>query len=116
MRTTISYTPTSLRNTQLAFRRAQAKLAAAASKAEAAGAAEVAREMAARAPVQTGKLKASIRAQGSSAVATAPYAVFVDKGTGDTRAQPFAEEGVKAATSKVEEAMAAVFRTALGGS
>jgi hypothetical protein len=65
--------------------------------------------------VRTGRLRASIRAEGSSAVADVPYAIPVDRGTVNMSAQPFAEAGAKAAEPQVVAAMIAVFRTALGG-
>ena len=105
----------SLARTKLAFKEAQAKLAVSASTAENAGAQVVAREMATRAPVRTGRLRASIHTEGSEAVAAVNYAVPVNSGTINMAAQPFATEGAKAATHEVEAAMIAVFRAALGG-
>lgn len=100
-------TAKSVARTKVALKAAALKLDVAAPTAEHAGAERVAAEMAARAPVDTGKLKASIHAEGSSAVADVPYALYV---------QPvFAGAAAQAAETQVEAAMIAVFRTALGG-
>jgi len=104
-----------MERTTLALKGAELKVAAAAPTAENAGAEIVAREMQARAPVRTGRLRGSIHAEGSAAVADVPYAIPVDRGTDHMAAQPFAEDGAKAAERGVEAAMIAVFRTALGG-
>lgn len=100
------FTATSLKRTELAIKAAGLKTAAAAPSAEHSGAEIVAREMAARAPVDTGRLRASIHAEGSSAVADTPYAIYVE---------PFAGAAAQAAKNGVEVAMIAVFRAALGG-
>lgn len=110
-----TFTAASLKRTNLALKTAQVKVAAAAPTAENRAAEQVARQMAARAPVRTGRLRASIRAEGSSAVAEAPYAIPVDRGTENMAAQPFAEDGAKAAAPEVVATMAAVFKAALGG-
>jgi HK97 gp10 family phage protein len=104
-----------IEKTKVALTKAVAKVEAAAPGAEHAGAEIVAGQMRNRAPVRTGTLKNSIRAEGSAAVATVPYAIPVDRGTVNMAAQPFAEEGAKAAESEVEAAMASIFRAALGG-
>lgn len=109
------FTARSMAQTKAALKAAEVKVAAAAPTAENAGAGVVAREMQSRAPVRTGALRASIHAEGSSAVADVPYAIPVDRGTDHMAAQPFAETGAKAAEPGVVAAMTAVFRTALGG-
>jgi hypothetical protein len=100
------FTAESKRRTEIALKTAGLKVAAAASTAEHAGAEPVAREMAARAPVDTGRLRASIHAEGSQAVAGVDYALYVE---------PFAAAAADAAAHEVEAAMIAVFRAALGG-
>jgi len=109
------FRPGSLEKTQAALRAAGRKLDAAAPSAEAAGAKIVARNMAARAPVRTGHLRGSIRAEGSSAVADASYAIPVDRGHGTVPASLYAEEGADASRGGITAEMAAIFRTALGG-
>jgi Bacteriophage HK97-gp10, putative tail-component len=101
--------------TKLALKEAEFKVDAAAPRAEEVSARIVALNMQARAPVDTGYLRNSIRVEGSKAMATARYAVPVDRGTATHRAQPFAEEAAEASRSGVIAAMTAVFRTALGG-
>lgn len=91
------------------------RMEAAAPAAEHASAEVVARNMQARAPIRTGRLRASIHAEGSSAIADTPYAIPVDRGHGPVPAQPYAEEGAEASYREIESAMIAVFRTALGG-
>ena len=110
-----TFTAASLKRTNAALRTAQLKVAATAPKAEGLGATEVAKQMAARAPARTGRLRASIRADGSSAVAQVPYAIPVDRGTVNMAAQPFAEDGAQAAVPAVAATMAAAFKAALGG-
>jgi len=105
----------SLEKTEAALKTARLKLEAAAPAAEKAGAEIVAHKMQDRAPVRSGRLRGSIHAEGSSAVADAPYAIPVDRGTVHMRAQPFAEDAADASTREIEAAMIAVFRTALGG-
>jgi hypothetical protein len=101
-----AFTQASLRKTEAALKAAELKTAAAASTAEHKGAVVVASEMAARAPVDTGRLQASIRAEGSSAVADTPYALYQE---------PFAGPAARAAEPNTIAAMIAVFRAALGG-
>jgi len=110
-----TFTAASLKRTNLALKAAQLKVTAAAPTAENRGAQQVAQAMAARAPVRTGRLRASIHAEGSQAVATADYATPVDRGTDHQAPQPFAEEGARAAAPAVATTMAAVFKAALGG-
>jgi hypothetical protein len=100
------FTAQSIERTKLALKAAGLKLAVATPAAERSGAEIVAAEMRSRAPVDTGRLRGSIRPDGSSAIAAAPYAVYVD---------PFAAAAADAAMPRVEAAMIAVFRTALGG-
>ncbi len=47
-----------------------------------------------RAPVRTGFLRSSIQAVGNRVESSAPYSVFVERGTQHTRAQPFLEPSV----------------------
>jgi hypothetical protein len=101
--------------TKLALKAAALKLDAAAPAAEHGSAEIVARNMVARVPVRTGRLRASIRADGSSAIADVSYAIPVDRGTTFMRAQPYAEEAAKASTAEIVAEMTAVFRAALGG-
>jgi hypothetical protein len=82
----------------------EVRMAAAAVPAEEAGAQMVARQMAATAPVDTGKLASSVGVSGSSAVATAPYAVY---------APPFAAAAAHQAEPAVVAAMTAVIKTAV---
>lgn len=105
----------SLARTQAALKLAEAKIRAAAPSAENASAEIVARNMRARAPVRTGHLRDSIRAEGSSAAAETPYAIPVDRGHDQVPAQPYAEQGAEASTSEIVATMTAIFRTALGG-
>ena len=100
------FTSQSVARTKLALKEAEIKLVAATPTAEHAGAEAVAREMQARAPVDTGRLRASIHADGSEAVADAPYALYVE---------PFAGAAAQAAKHEVEASLIAVFRAALGG-
>lgn len=109
------FTPDSVRATLAALHRATAKVEGAAHIAENRGAEVKALHMKSRAPVDTGTLRDSIHVEGSSAVASAPYAIPVDKGTSiPTPAQPFAED-TPASHKGIEAAMVAVFRAALGG-
>jgi len=101
-----AFTASSLHRTEAALKLAAVKTAAAAPAAEHQGAVVVAQEMAARAPVLTGKLQRSIRAEGSSAVADTPYALYQE---------PFAGPAARAAEPRTIGAMIAVFRAALGG-
>jgi len=111
------FTKASVNRTKAALKAAERKLIAAAPSAEAAGAAIVAREMRARAPVRSGELRASIGTSGSQAQATAGHAIPVDRGVPgrNMAAQPYAEDGAKAAAPEVIATMAARFRAALGG-
>jgi hypothetical protein len=102
----MGFTATSMQKTKLAIKVAGLKIAAASGSAENAGAQAVARAMQAKAPVDTGKLRASIHADSSSAVADAPYALYVE---------PFAAAAAMSAAHEVEATMIAVFRAALGG-
>lgn len=104
----------SLQRTEAALRAAGRKLDAAAPAAEHAGAGIVARNMQARAPFRTGRLRGSIRADGSSAVADVPYAIPVDRGHGSAPATHYAEDGADSSSAGVVTAMVAIFRTALG--
>lgn len=90
-----------------------AKMAAVAPAAEGAGAQVVARYMGVYAPVDTGDLRGSIGVEGSSAVAAAPHAVFVEKGTRNRPATPFASEAAQASETEVSVAMATVFKAAI---
>ncbi len=110
-----SFTAASLKRTQVALKLAEAKVRATAPTAEERSAEQVAQAMAARAPVNTGALKRSIHAEGSSALADVRYAIPVDRGTVNQAPQPFAESGAKAAEPQVIATMVAVFRAALGG-
>jgi hypothetical protein len=101
--------------TKAALKLAQVKLEATAPAAEHASAEIVARNMQARVPVRTGRLRASIRADGSSASADVSYAIPVDRGTTFMRAQPYAEDAAKASIPEIVATMTAAFRTALGG-
>ena len=51
---------------------------------------KVADGMRARAPIDTGTLRASIQVTADGVVASAPYAGYVEYGTADTSPQPFA--------------------------
>jgi HK97 gp10 family phage protein len=90
-----------------------AKMAATAPVAEGAGAQMVARGMAAYAPVHDGDLLASIGVDGSSAVATAPHARFVQFGTRNMGAQPFMTDGARAVEGEVVAAVAAAMKAAI---
>lgn len=83
-----------------------ARVAAASGTAEQAGAGQVAGAMQASAPVDTGYLRSSIRVDGSSAVATAPYAIY---------APPFAAAAAHTAEPAVAAAMAAVYKAVVRG-
>jgi HK97 gp10 family phage protein len=50
---------------------------------------EVAEDARRLAPVDTGHLRASIRAEGNRVIAEADYAAYVELGTEDQKAQPF---------------------------
>lgn len=84
----------------------EVRMRAAASPATHAGATAVARQMAAVAPRDTGRLASSIRAEGSSAVAGVSYAVY---------APPFAAAAAHQAEPAVVSSMSAVFRAAARG-
>jgi len=101
--------------TKHALTEAVRKVEAAVPRAENVSAEVVAQQMRGRVPVRTGRLKASIRAEGSSAIADVSYAIPVDRGTTFMRAQPYAEAAAEASHTMIEAAMTAVFRTALGG-
>jgi hypothetical protein len=101
--------------TEAALKLAQVKLEAASSPAEHASAGIVARNMQARVPVRTGRLRASIRAEGSKANADVSYAIPVDRGTTFMRARPYAEEAAQASIPEIVATMTAAFRAALGG-
>ncbi len=47
-----------------------------------------------RAPVRTGLLRSIIQSVGNTVESSAPYSVFVERGTQLTRAQPFLEPSV----------------------
>lgn len=79
------------------------RMNAAAGTAETAGATEVAGVMVATAPRDTGYLATTIGVDGSSAVATAPYAIY---------APPFAAAAAHTAEPAVVASMAAVFKAA----
>jgi HK97 gp10 family phage protein len=55
---------------------------------------KVADEMRSNAPVRTGELRNSVQATDEGAVATAPYAAYVEYGTSRTAPQPFAGPSV----------------------
>lgn len=82
----------------------EVRMQAAAEPAEASGAQVVARQMAATAPRDTGHLAASIGVDGSSAVATASYAIY---------APPFAAAAAHQAEPAVVAAMSAVVKAAV---
>jgi hypothetical protein len=84
----------------------EARMIAAAGPAESGGATEVARMMAATAPRDTGALAASVGVEGSSAVATAPYAVY---------APPFAAAAAHTAEPAVVASMLAVYKAVVRG-
>ena len=90
-----------------------AKMTAAEPLAENTAAAAVARAMAAYAPIATGELRTSVGVSGSSAVAAAPHAIFVQAGTSRMSAQPFATEAARAAQTEVVAAVAAVMKAAI---
>lgn len=97
------------------MKEAEFKVAEAAPSAEHDGAEVVAANMRLRVPVRTGRLRASIHAEGGSAVADVSYAVPVDRGTIYMRAQPYAEAAARASYGGIEASMIARFRKALGG-
>lgn len=101
--------------TKRALKLAALKLEAASPAVEHAGAEIVAGHMRQVVPVRTGRLRASIRADGSSAIADVSYAIPVDRGTTFMRAQPYAETGAKASYAEIEAEAIAIFRKALGG-
>jgi hypothetical protein len=101
--------------TEAALKLAQVKIEAASVPAEHASAEIIARNMQVRVPVRTGRLRASIRAEGSEASANVSYAIPVDRGTTFMRARPYAEEAAKASIPEIVAAMTAAFRAALGG-
>jgi HK97 gp10 family phage protein len=101
--------------------RVNTELALASPAATQAGAEVIARDMAERAPKDTGALAASIHVEtsalgfgASSAVGpTVPYARFVEFGTRYMAAQPFEEESADSVAAAVVTAMASVFKAVI---
>lgn len=109
--------------TKAALTKARLEVEAAAGPASRAGGEVVAREMASRAPRDTGLLVRLIGTEedsvGSGATTSvgsdAPYDRFVQRGTVHMRAQPYGEQAAIAAIPGVAAAMTTVFKTAVEG-
>jgi len=85
--------------------------------AEVAGAKVIAKDMQARSPVDTGKMRSSIHVEltksGAKAVVSVPYARFVEFGTVYQNPQPFVAESADEAEGPVLSSMVAVFKRIL---
>jgi HK97 gp10 family phage protein len=109
-----------LAKTKAALKKVQLQVEAAAGPAAEAGGQVVQREMASRAPRDTGRLVSLIGVEedsfGSGATAKvgsdAPYDRFVQRGTRNMAAQPYGQESAVAAAPGVVASMAAIFKAA----
>jgi len=107
--------------TKAALKRAELQAEAAAAPAAQAGGQVVQREMASRAPRDTGNLVSLIGVEedslGSGATAKvgsdAPYDRFVQRGTRHMAPQPYGEQAAVAASPGVVISMAAIFKAAV---
>jgi HK97 gp10 family phage protein len=107
--------------TKAALAKVRAEIELAAPKATQAGGEIVARDMASRAPRNTGRLASGIRVDvsslGDGAIAKvgsdAPYDRFVQKGTVFMAAQAYGEDAADSTSSAIVAAMAAIFKAAI---
>ena len=110
-----------LAKTKAALKRLELQVEAAAAPAAQAGGQVVQREMASRAPRDTGRLVSLIAVEedsfGSGATAKvgseAPYDRFVQSGTRHMAAQPYGEQAAVAAAPGVVASMATIFKAAV---
>jgi HK97 gp10 family phage protein len=92
------------------FRKIAAELKIAAKAEEAHAAENIAAEARSHAPVQTGRLKASIQAKGNEVYTNVDYSRFVEYGTRYMGAEPFFFRAVERERPHIVGALTAFFR------